>query len=591
MFRIMKSFILSLLIFLHANNSSFAQPTSLSAAEWAKKLSNPADKENKWYYDLYPVLDKLDSGKVFNFLNQLGSNAEEKGNYFIARFNCIKVEMLYRKNLDSANAFVFKNEQVKKQIINLLDEAKQKSYELNDDWLAAFVSGIYGRYMAAFDETEAAVMYMMNCAELYEKVHLSAECGIYEVLGEMLWRVREYEKCIKYTRKAIGLLPTLDDSVKDVHTIFCNNTMGLAFHRLEQYDSAFIYYKRGLAAAEKVNNAAWEGIFSGNMAQIYFAQEKYTTALPLFELDYKTSNGLGYYDNAANSLQWAARTSLALGKTDTALKQVREVFALLEKWPSPNYLQNAYFTSAEIFKTLKNNDSSFYYSGLYNKLHDSLEKVIYQSSVSISKLRLDDEKNRYTILNLQREKQAETQQRNLIIAAIVFLAAVVLFVINRQRLKLKYRQQLAEQEKLRIEQEMESARAQLQMFTQNIVEKTNLIEQLEQQVQHKTASAENQQLISELGNQTILTEEDWSKFNTLFEKIFPLFFQRLKNISPDITMAEQRLAALTRLQLTTKQMATVLGISPNSVNKTKQRLRLRFELEPERSIEKFISEI
>jgi hypothetical protein len=129
------------------------------------------------------------------------------------------------------------------------------------------------------------------------------------------------------------------------------------------------------------------------------------------------------------------------------------------------------------------------------------------------------------------------------------------------------------------------------MFTQNIVEKTNLIEQLEQQVQQKTASAESQQLIAELGNQTILTEEDWSKFKTLFEKIFPLFFQRLKNISPDITMAEQRLAALTRLQLTTKQMATVLGISPNSVNKTRQRLRLRFDLQAEQSIEKFISEI
>jgi hypothetical protein len=129
------------------------------------------------------------------------------------------------------------------------------------------------------------------------------------------------------------------------------------------------------------------------------------------------------------------------------------------------------------------------------------------------------------------------------------------------------------------------------MFTENIVEKTNLIEQLEQQVQHKTASAENQQLIAELSNQTILTEEDWSKFKSLFEKIFPLFFQRLKNIFPDITMAEQRLAALTRLQLTTKQMATVLGISPNSVNKTRQRLRLRFDLEPDQSIEKFISEI
>jgi hypothetical protein len=35
----------------------------------------------------------------------------------------------------------------------------------------------------------------------------------------------------------------------------------------------------------------------------------------------------------------------------------------------------------------------------------------------------------------------------------------------------------------------------------------------------------------------------------------------------------------------------MLGISPNSVNKTKQRLRLRFNLKAEESVEKFISEI
>ena len=87
-------------------------------------------------------------------------------------------------------------------------KSKQKSYECNDDYLAAFVSGVYGRYMFTFGETEAAVMYMMNSADLYEKVHLSAECRIYEVLGEMLWRVTEYEKCIKYTRKAIELVST-----------------------------------------------------------------------------------------------------------------------------------------------------------------------------------------------------------------------------------------------------------------------------------------------------------------------------------------------------------------------------------------------
>src|SRR3954447_1357609 len=86
-------------VLLQTNLSAFAQNTSIPVAQWAKKLADPGDKENKWYYELYPQLDKLDSGTVFTFLNQLGSNGAAKGNYFIARFNCIEVEMLYTKNI------------------------------------------------------------------------------------------------------------------------------------------------------------------------------------------------------------------------------------------------------------------------------------------------------------------------------------------------------------------------------------------------------------------------------------------------------------------------------------------------------------
>ena len=70
-----------------------------------------------------------------------------------------------------------------------------------------------------------------------------------------------------------------------------------------------------------------------------------------------------------------------------------------------------------------------------------------------------------------------------------------------------------------------------------------------------------------------------------------MFFQRLKIISPDITLAEQRMAALTRLQLTTRQMASMLGISVDSVHKTRQRLRKRFNLGADANMEEYISGI
>jgi DNA-binding CsgD family transcriptional regulator len=138
---------------------------------------------------------------------------------------------------------------------------------------------------------------------------------------------------------------------------------------------------------------------------------------------------------------------------------------------------------------------------------------------------------------------------------------------------------------------MESARAELKMFTQNIVEKTNLIEKLEQQVKAHEYNTDEHQIIEELSHQTILTEDDWLNFKTLFEKTHPGFFAKLKEQAIDITLAEQRMAALTRLHLTTRQIAALLGISPNSVNKTKQRLRQRFHLENDSNIEEFVTKL
>ena len=77
----------------------------------------------------------------------------------------------------------------------------------------------------------------------------------------------------------------------------------------------------------------------------------------------------------------------------------------------------------------------------------------------------------------------------------------------------------------------------------------------------------------------------------LFEKTLPGFFARLRMQANDITLAEQRMAALTRLHLTTKQMAAVLGISPNSVIKAKQRLRQRFNLQTDFHVEAFIDKL
>lgn len=573
--------------------SCFSQTNMFSPRELAKKLNDPDDRENSWYYaPNMPQIEKLDSAALFEYLNQLEQQPDAKGIYFRARFNCIKCVYLYNKDL-TASGVMRHPEFIKRKIKSLMTEALNASYSTNDDALIAFVSGCYGGDMLSVGETEPAVMYLTNCTDLYEKIQLPAWHGWHIALGEIMWSIREYDKCIKYTKKGFDMLlaSSLKKEDKDLYTMFCSNTLGLAYQRLGRYDSAFFYYNEALQAQQKVEKPAWKGIISGNIAQIYYAQGKYSAALPLFELDYTSSMKYELYDNAGNSLQWAARTSLALGKKDSALRLVRNSLSLLITGHEPGYVQNAYFTAAETFKALNNNDSSFYYSALYNKVHDSIEKVIYQSGENIARLRLAEEKNKYYILNLQKEKQAQIRQRNLIVISIISLSCIVLLLINRRNQQLKFKQELSEQEKIRIEQEMQSAKDQLQLFTQSLIEKTGLIEQLQRKMELHSNTVERQERLSTLSSLTILTDEDWTKFKSLFDKIYPLFFQRLKIKAPGITLAEQRMAALTRLQLTTKQMAAMQGISPDSVHKTRQRLRQRLGVASEINLEEYLGEI
>lgn len=571
------------------------QEANLNPKDWTEKLEDPHDIKNDASELLIGILMQKDSATVFNFLNKLGNQSSAEDDYFTARYYCIKARLIrYFIPLPPAYS-PLTIDSIKREITGLLEEAMQHAY-MADDYVAAYVSSAYGNMMSDFGNTEKGVMYMMYGAELYDKVHLFGQIDSYIELGATLWRVREYKKSVYYTKIAISLLTASDNKNRAPDLVTCNNTLGLVFDRMRVYDSAFFYYEKGLnlvsEIADKNLRNLWKGIISGNMGQIGYVQGKYAASLPLFEMDYETNKEQGYYADAANSLQWAAKTNLALGNKDVALRQVRESFNLLQKWPNaPNYRQNAYLTASEIFKSLGNNDSAYYYYTKYNLLHDSVERVIYESSISISKLRLSNEKNRYNIQNLEQEKKSQLQTRNFIIAAMVLLCAIALLVINHLRQKSKLKAQFEQQEKKRMEQEMEVASDQLKMFTKSIIEKTSLIEKLESQMKNKYMSEERQQLIEEISGQSILTEDDWLKFKSLFEKLYPDFFNQINKQVKNITQAEQRLAALTLLHLTTKQMAAVLGISPNSVIKAKQRLRQRFEFQTDQQVEEFMESI
>ena len=531
------------------------------------------------------------TGNAQSIINELESRANN--NHFRARLFILKASLINEESIQQQQNKLEPNikPEMKPLVMEFLAKSMEEAYLSGDNWLIAQTSITYGHFCSAIKELEYAVTYTMNGLEINEKNSFENSPIDYQVVGELLYKIREYEESVQFSLKALKIWEFGKAEKEIKRMMWACNTIALGFHRLQNYDSAFYYYNKAMLYADELKLDIWKGIISGNMGQIYFAQKKYDTALTLLQTDYNISKKDKLYDNAANSLQWAARTQLQLGNNEVALQYVREAFYLLEKIPNMNYLRNTYQAATEVFKSLENYDSAFYYNTKYGALNDSLERVVALSGIAVSKARANDEKSRYRIQSLQKEKEKQVFQRNILIAAIILFGVVGFLVITKQRLKAKLEVARAEQEKQRMQQEMIFAREQLNMFTENIVEKTNMIEKLEEQVRDKTVSTEQQMLITELGQQTILTEDDWIKFKILFEKIYPTFFKQIKKTAPDITLAEMRMAALVLLQLTSKQTAAILGISVDSVHKTRQRLRQRLQLNSDVNLDDYIAGI
>jgi DNA-binding CsgD family transcriptional regulator len=83
----------------------------------------------------------------------------------------------------------------------------------------------------------------------------------------------------------------------------------------------------------------------------------------------------------------------------------------------------------------------------------------------------------------------------------------------------------------------------------------------------------------------ILTDSDWEKFKAQFELHYPNFYIRLHEKLPHLTPSEIRLVTLLKLQLNTRAMAAILGISPQSIIKTRYRLKKKLNLHRDKKLD------
>ncbi len=86
----------------------------------------------------------------------------------------------------------------------------------------------------------------------------------------------------------------------------------------------------------------------------------------------------------------------------------------------------------------------------------------------------------------------------------------------------------------------------------------------------------------------LANEDYWEEFNMYFESVDQEFIRKLNSNYRNLTQNDIRLCALLRLNLNTKEIASLLNISIRGVEKARSRLKKRMELTKEINLQSFI---
>lgn len=83
-------------------------------------------------------------------------------------------------------------------------------------------------------------------------------------------------------------------------------------------------------------------------------------------------------------------------------------------------------------------------------------------------------------------------------------------------------------------------------------------------------------------------DESWSIFETNFEQVHEDFLKRIRERHPDISPKELKLAAYLRMNISSKEIATLMNITTRGVEISRYRLRRKCKLDRNQNLTDYI---
>lgn len=566
----------------------------------------------------------------------------------------IKLDSLAHKILESSKKIGYKGGELKAKIIaghyfwsvlqldtaRLLlndclvyfNENKDKSNSL-DHGKTLYTLGLVS---LRSNELQQAKRYANSALQIFEKLDNRKQISnTLNLLGNIHYNLASYPKSLDYFTKAYSIkisnkeplencvpeminisnvysnMGLVDEAFKyaklahsnaskiqDITTIMSSlNQLGNIQSVLKDYDSACFYYNNLNILAVAKDNASMMYLVDHNIASIYTKQGDYkSSAIHLKEIMGKVEQQKllpGLYEG---SMVLLAEDYLNMKQYDSSILTAGSIYHKLLNYDNKELAINTTGILWKSYKQKKSYDSAFKYLSKHLELKDSVYSIENQRKLSslYAEFSHIEKQNEIQMLGQEKELQ-KIEFRNMLISITSGSMVIVLLTVSAV---LAYRNREKKQRLLNIELQDELSRKKNDLHQQalKIIYINNGLADIETCLKKMKLEAPDgrvqdiQQLLNTIHvNKTL--EKEWENFNEYFGNVHRQFFSTINTQFPDLSTSEKRLASLIKMNLTNREIASILNIESTSVKMAKYRLKKKLNLSDDIDIQLFLQSL
>jgi DNA-binding CsgD family transcriptional regulator len=318
-------------------------------------------------------------------------------------------------------------------------------------------------------------------------------------------------------------------------------------------------------------------------------------------------------EHTVKNLENLASIAVRENVLTTAKQYLDEAIPIAKAYNYHKWMKDIYFDYKEIYALQRDFENAFLYAKLYEAIKDSIFseerasqianlELEYQQAQQEQALKLREQE----ILLLQQGARLNRLFNILLAAGLLFIILIGYGIFRNQQNKYRKKREAMERVRVQLDAELSNARAleqelreslefknrELTSYTVNFIRKNDLIEKLKDKLARLRVQmpghSEELKSINQLIQQSSTIDKDWEDFKRTFENVHQNFFPRLMEHCPELTQSELRLCALISLNLSIKEMASLMGISPDSVKTARYRLRKKLDLDQDQNLGDFV---